>query len=847
MPGVMRCRGMSRLGAATQRCQFGQRRQLIVQLLLLIFHMALPPVGAGSAVTAAKGGCHPACYCTQHSISCRRTDTLQRIPQLASVQWMANITEILVDHQSALTSIDAADLKDYINLEKLSVEHSGLQRIASDALASTPKLQHLHLRGNQLRTLARTLVDRLSVQEVLIQDNPLDCVCANKWMLALIVARPGETATPLRCRSADTGRWHPLGEAAIPRCETPVLDVTPRVTRLREGANASFTCFATGVPPPTVAWTTATLQSRYDVTRVNDTAVVLRIVAAHHQDNGWLTCTAQNEAGTVSVPSRIIIDGPPRITMGEAVKGLYTTVEFNVTGHPIPSVRWYKDGVPLQMGTTIKSRTQESLELATLTGQLTFEGESPTHSGNYTLVAENEYGSANSTREIKRNPLPKHAFKGGGRPILSEMANTHPLHRLPTTAATTTDAPLSQTHIGIIVGVAVVVFLCSIGILFFLVYLRSRHRKQQRPLPLNQLLLRSGATASDQPLLCSGSSTVSGGSVSVLRNMIENPSYFVRPLTSGNTGQIQHIPRHLLVFQKELGEGAFGRVFLAKYFDSAETSRMVAIKTLKDRVKQDTVLDFEREAEVLTSFQHENIIRFYGICTDGDKERMMVLEYMEEGDLNNYLRTHGPDAQILMAHSGDAPGGSGVALLKLADLFYVAVQVANGMAYLAAQHFVHRDLATRNCLVGEKLTVKIGDFGMSRDLYSSDYYKVGEQALLPVRWMPPESVVYRRFTVESDVWSFGVVLWEIFTYGKQPWYAFSNYEVIKQIKEGALLEQPCKCPESVYKLMLRCWKRSPSDRIPMKAMYAALKDMHSKLKVAGQTDLEPFYTDVIEH
>nr|KAF6315068.1 neurotrophic receptor tyrosine kinase 2 [Myotis myotis] len=148
----------------------------------------------------------------------------------------------------------------------------------------------------------------------------------------------------------------------------------------------------------------------------------------------------------------------------------------------------------------------------------------------------------------------------------------------------------------------------------------------------------------------------------------------------------------------------------------------------------------------------------------------MVFEYMKHGDLNKFLRAHGPDA-VLMAE-GNPP-----AELTQSQMLHIAQQIAAGMVYLASQHFVHRDLATRNCLVGENLLVKIGDFGMSRDVYSTDYYRVGGHTMLPIRWMPPESIMYRKFTTESDVWSLGVVLWEIFTYGKQPWYQLSNNEV----------------------------------------------------------------------
>ncbi|KAJ4947741.1 hypothetical protein JOQ06_009774, partial [Pogonophryne albipinna] len=187
---------------------------------------------------------------------------------------------------------------------------------------------------------------------------------------------------------------------------------------------------------------------------------------------------------------------------------------------------------------------------------------------------------------------------------------------------------------------------------------------------------------------------------------------------------VQHIKRRDIILKRELGEGAFGKVFLAECYNLCPTKdkMLVAVKTLKDP-NLSARKDFQREAELLTNLQHDHIVKFYGVCVDGDP-LIMVFEYMKHGDLNKFLRAHGPDAMILVDGQPLQSNGE----LGLSQMLHIATQIASGMVYLGSQHFVHRDLATRNCLVGNGLLVKIGDFGMSRDIYSSDYYRRGSWA-----------------------------------------------------------------------------------------------------------------------
>lgn len=197
----------------------------------------------------------------------------------------------------------------------------------------------------------------------------------------------------------------------------------------------------------------------------------------------------------------------------------------------------------------------------------------------------------------------------------------------------------------------------------------------------------------------------------------------------------------------------------------------------------------------------------------------MVFEYMKWGDLAGVLR-------------GSKGGGRPGPYLDDPALLHVALQVARGMQYLAARHFVHRDLAARNCLVGDNLTVKIADFGMSRDVYTCDYYKMGGERPMPVRWMSPESILFARFTHESDVWSYGVVLWEIYSRGKQPFYGHNNDGATKRILQGIILVPPEDCPRFACELMRACWKTDPQDRI-------AFDEICRKLEVAASTGCAP--------
>lgn len=265
-----------------------------------------------------------------------------------------------------------------------------------------------------------------------------------------------------------------------------------------------------------------------------------------------------------------------------------------------------------------------------------------------------------------------------------------------------------------------------------------------------------------------------------------------------NKNNFQSVPQYTykeVRFLDELGEGAFGKVYkgelkmkLGKIF--------VAVKSLKENASAKTQADFQREIELISELKHPNVICLLGIVVK-QEPMCMLFEYMSEGDLHEFLIANSPEEGKCLTHD---------------QFLDIAIQIGQGMDYLSGNHYVHRDLAARNCLVSKDLVVKISDFGLSRDMYSCDYYRVQSKSLLPVRWMPPESILYGKFTTESDVWSYGVVLWEIYSYGLQPYYGYNNQEVINMIRSRKLLPCPDACPSYSYALMVECWAEQANRR-----------------------------------
>lgn len=258
-----------------------------------------------------------------------------------------------------------------------------------------------------------------------------------------------------------------------------------------------------------------------------------------------------------------------------------------------------------------------------------------------------------------------------------------------------------------------------------------------------------------------------------------------------------------------------------------EEFTIVAVKMLKEEASNDLQVDFEREACLLSEFDHPNIVKLLGVCALG-KPMCLLFEFMGRGDLNEFLRSCAPSNYIVQSNEVRGDFFRDLNLTNL-DMLKIAQQIASGMVYLSDRKFVHRDLATRNCLINDMMTVKIADFGLSQKIYFQNYYKGHESDAIPVRWMPLESILYNKYTVESDIWAYGVCLWEIFSFAMQPYYGMTHEEVVKFIKDGNVMNCPENTPKMVYELMKSCWNRKPDARPSFRTIYQTLENVRQEI------------------
>ncbi|XP_038577649.1 protein-tyrosine kinase 6b isoform X3 [Micropterus salmoides] len=286
-----------------------------------------------------------------------------------------------------------------------------------------------------------------------------------------------------------------------------------------------------------------------------------------------------------------------------------------------------------------------------------------------------------------------------------------------------------------------------------------------------------------------------------------NPSKRKKP----NTPDLNHftvdeweLPKEEFTLEEQLGSGYFAEVYRGHWKNHIK----VAIKILKSDSELN-YREFQSEVQILKRLRHRHLISLFAVCT-ASAPYYIITELMEKGSLLNFLR--GPEGQKQ----------------NIELLIDMGAQVADGMAYLEEQNSIHRDLAARNVLVGEDYICKVADFGLARVIKEPFY--ITEDKKIPYKWSAPEAISHGKFSNKSDVWSFGVLLYEITTHGGNPYPAFSNQEVYQQVTKGYRMPAPAKCPDFLYEIMLKCWSAEPVDRPDFKSLKIQLEGRSYELE-----------------
>ena len=275
-----------------------------------------------------------------------------------------------------------------------------------------------------------------------------------------------------------------------------------------------------------------------------------------------------------------------------------------------------------------------------------------------------------------------------------------------------------------------------------------------------------------------------------------------RPKIAGLSEEVNEtleVDRNSIRFDKKLGEGKFGEVWQAAWNGPTK----VAVKKLNPGTI--SANEFCKEISLTEQLRHPNLVQLYGVCTK-EEPIYIITEFMKHGSLLLYLRDHGGR------------------LLKLPQLLNIGAQVASGMAYLEQINYVHQDLAARNVLVSENLDYKVKSISMVRIL-SEDVYEAHTKEKFPIKWTAPEALLHHHFTIKSDVWSFGILLYELITYGCSPYPGMTNAQVSEALQTGYRMPCPMGCPEQLYEIMRECWRDDAPSRPTFESLHWRMEDL----------------------
>ncbi|RUS86123.1 hypothetical protein EGW08_006143 [Elysia chlorotica] len=810
--------------------EFCVRNSLILTMFTLLQH------GLSSLNLLA---CSETCICTEDLIYggvnmvCARPDAMSSLRQM-DIREASEVTSLYIEGQQQLTRLADGSFLNFTNLRNLTIRDSSLTELDQNVFEASRSLQYLNLENNTISDFPDSIIKNTNVTQVLLQNNPLRCHCSNAWLLkppsnikifhSLCLPRKFDKSNgPISfLYSAD----HPSSpENMLKDCERTQLHRVSMssATMVTIGENVTITCPLRNV---NITWDMSNIRSQWRQKSAEELAeeeAAVEILNISEDDQFRIVqCKGENSTHTAQANIILAIPLKPQIKSIEFYGlGYNMKVRFTLVGWPLPTIQW------------VAESTNRAGEVNTTLSNINTEGEiqlwinlrpMPAHGTFLQVVATNSLGSHKRREKIVIEQLDFHHTPPPiPVPVDMVLVTTHKNQSHHPDDLITSKIALSM-GLGVL-GMGILVATCLI------VKYRGKieWHKKLKFLRLQSLgVYNLASRVDDMPLHDVIVDNPMYKDLYTSAALLSCPPSYI-PKFKG----VRRIPPKNISKRRLIGEGNFGLVFLGECADleGRKGHTPVAIKTLKGDSSEALRKDFEREAELLTTFKHKNIVHLYGVCTEGESW-MLVFEFMKNGDLHGYLRSRAPDT--VKAREPDQPK---VEVLTGPELLFIIRQIAKGLEFLTAQHFVHRDLATRNCFVGKDLTVKIGDFGLARDIYITDYYRIGSATMLPYRWLPLESIRFGKFTTKSDVWSFGVTMWEVFTYGQKPWCELSIPEMVSKIESGERLPRPQGCPESIYQLMVEgCWKLKESERYDMTKICDILLKIDLKL---------PEYLDIV--
>nr|XP_025850141.1 tyrosine-protein kinase Mer [Vulpes vulpes] len=454
------------------------------------------------------------------------------------------------------------------------------------------------------------------------------------------------------------------------------------------------------------------------------------------------------------------------------------TVSLNESSHKV-DVRWIKPPIKRQDGELVGYRISHMWQSADTSKELS---EEVGQNGSRAQISVQVH---NATCTVRIAAI----TKGGVGPFSDPVKMFIPAHGWVDFAPSSTPAPGNTDPVLIILGC-----FCGFVLIGLVLYISLVIRKR-----IQETKFGNAFTEEDSELVV---------------NYIAKKSFCRRAIeltlrSLGVSEELQNkledvvIDRNLLILGKILGEGEFGSVMEGNLKEQDGTSQKVAVKTMKlDNFSQREIEEFLSEAACMKDFNHPNVIRLLGVCIEmssqGIPKPMVILPFMKYGDLHTYLLYSRLD--------------TGPKHIPVQILLKFMVDIAQGMEYLSNRNFLHRDLAARNCMLRDDMTVCVADFGLSKKIYSGDYYRQGRIAKMPVKWIAIESLADRVYTSKSDVWAFGVTMWEIATRGMTPYPGVQNHEMYDYLLHGHRLKQPEDCLDELYEIMHSCWRAEPLDR-----------------------------------